>query len=138
MKTIIPFGNRILVKRRKVGEKLSEESKIYLPDRNKDAKTDIADVIYVPEVTFADKELLDNAEEIIRGLSDKARAGNPTALNALLEFNLFIKYKSIKVGDAIMCGKYVGTTFNTNKTTEELTLLLLEEVIGVVQEGPDV
>ena len=76
---IIPFGNRILVKRRKIGEKVGS---IYLPDETKERNTDLADVVYVPDLTFADKHIIDNQEEIIKNITEEAKRGDPEALTS--------------------------------------------------------
>ena len=131
---VIPFGDRILVKRRKIGEKVKEDSMIVLPDAVKERNTDLADVMHVPDLTFADKYILDNAEPIIKAITQKAINGNEDALNALLKLNAFMKEKSVKEGDAIMVGKYVGTDFHTSDN-EDLTLVRASEVIGLVVQS---
>ena len=129
MSKVIPFGDRILVKRRKIGEKAGS---IILPDEVKDRDTDLADVAYIPELTFADNEIIDNAPEIITSLISKARQGNADALKALLQVNAFLKIKSIKAGDAVMISKYVGITFHETGKQDELTLVNGDDVIGLV------
>lgn len=126
---IIPLGDRILVRRRKIGQKVGL---IELPDQVKDRNTDLADVIFVPDLTFSDKEILDNAEEIIKTLTKKAINGNIEATKALLEMNTFIKLKSIKVGDAVMISKYVGVDFHGTGDSEGKTLVKADDVIGLV------
>jgi len=128
---IIPFGDRILCKRRKVGEKVGS---IILPDRVKERATDIADIISIPELTFADQEILDHAEEIIKNLTEKARSGDSDALITLLRVNEFIKIKTLKEGDAVMISKYVGTEFHEKDNPETLTLVRESDIIGVVSE----
>ena len=131
---IIPFNNRILVKRRKVGEKVGSEGLIYAPDQTADAPTDLADVVYVPELTFADKEIIDNAEFYVKSLSEKIKLGESEAMISLLRLNEFLKIKSIKAGDAVMIGKYVGTDFNTSDSREQLTLVLDTDIIGLIKK----
>jgi len=126
---IIPFGDKILVKRRKVGERIGS---LYVSDSIKESNTDLADVIHIPDITFADKEILENAEEMVKSLGKEARRGNSDALIALLRLNEFIKIKSIKEGDAIMLGKYVGIDFMDSNLKENMTLANLEDVIGLV------
>lgn len=133
-KKIIPLGNRILVQRRKVGERLGKSGLIIAPDQVKDASTDLADVIYVPELTFTDKHLIDNAESITASLADKSKQGNSDALVSLLRFNDFLKIKSIKSGDAVMISKYVGTDFTTSDASETLTIVNADDVIGVIAQ----
>jgi len=129
MPKIVPFGNRILVRRRKVGEKAGS---LYLPDSVKDRNTDIADVIEVPELTFSDKYILDNAEKVIGVMTEKVKQGDSHALTALLEINHFVKIKSIKPGDVVFMSKYVGTTFHETGKNEELTLVSGDDIIGYV------
>lgn len=131
-KHVIPFGDRILVKRRKIGEKLGTEGLILAADDTKERPTDLADVVYVPDHTFADKKLADNADEIIENLTEEAKGGNSEALVALIKLNQFLKIKSIKPGDGVMIGKYVGTDFHDTNSSELLTLVDSEQIIGLV------
>lgn len=126
---IIPLGDRILVRRRKIGQKVGL---IELPDQVKDRNTDLADVIFVPDLTFSDKEILDNAEEIIKTLTKKAINGNIEATKALLEMNTFIKLKSIKVDDKVFISKYVGTDFHGTGDAESQTLVRCDDILGIV------
>ena len=130
MKKIIPFGDRILVRRRKIGEK---SGSLYLPEQTADRAIDLADVIYIPDLTFADKALLENSEKIIDSLKDKAIEGNSDALIALLRLNEFIKIKSIKVGDCVFISKYVGTDAYTSDN-KDLTVLNESDIMGVVRD----
>ncbi len=132
MSKVIPFGDRILCKRRKVGEKIGKDGLLYASDNTKDSPTDLADVIYVPELTFGDEQILNNAEKIICSMVEQAKAGNSDSLIALLRLNEFLKIKSIKEGDGIMISKYVGTDFNTSDSQEILTLVNGADIIGLV------
>jgi len=134
MKKIIPFGNRLLVKRQKVGDTLGKEGLIIAPDDTKEQVTDLAEVVYVPEHSFADKALIEKAELIVESMTDRCKEGDSDALIALLRYNDFLKIKSIKVGDTIMMGKYVGTDFHDNETPDLLTLVAEHDVVGVVDE----
>jgi co-chaperonin GroES (HSP10) len=107
---------------------------IVVPDQVKERPTDLADVIYVPDLTFSDNEILDNAETIVKTLTRQAKTGSVESLEGLLRLNTFIKEKSIKVGDVLMIGKYVGTNFHDTESTDDLTLLFASEVIGRVVE----
>jgi len=133
MPRVIPFGDRILVRRRKIGNKVGKGI-IEIPDEVKNRPTDLADVIYTPEHSFADKELIDNANQIVNSMIGKAKDGNSDALISLLRFNEFLKIKTIKQGDAVMIGKYVGTDFHDNKGGENLTLVKGDDIIGRVEE----
>ena len=128
---LIPFGDRILCRRRKVGAKIGE---IYLSEHMADSNTDIADVVYVPDLTFGDKYILDNAEKIIGKLIDKATEGDDHALIAAMKMNEFVRIKSLKEGDVIMVSKYVGTDFMDNNLKQELTLVKSDDVIAVVEK----
>ena len=134
MPNIIPFGNRILVKRRKVGEKVGS---IVMPDIIKEHDTDLADVIFVPDLTFSDKHILDNAEKIVKGLTAKACEGDAEALKALLDVNDFVRLKSIKPNDVVMISRYVGTTFHEKGKSEDLTLVDCRDIIGLVAENKE-
>jgi len=129
MPKIIPFGDRILVKRRPVGK---GEGTIVLPDSVQEHKTDIADVMEVPDLSFADEQMLKNAETIINTFVEKAKEGNSGAYSSLKDFREFLQQRTIKVGDTIMIGKYVGTNFYDNRSTEERALIRTEDIIGLV------
>lgn len=126
---LIPFGDRILCKRRKVGEKIGN---LYLSENMADSNTDIADVVYVPDLTFGDKYILDNAEKIISSLIDKATKGDDHALIAAMKMNEFVRIKSLKEGDCIMLSRYVGVDFMDNSLKQEMTLCKSEDIIAVV------
>ena len=135
MKKIIPFGDRLLVKRRPIGEKIGKAGIIVTADETKERPTDLADVIYTAELSMADKQLIDNAAEIIQGQTDKAKSGDADALVALLKFNEFLKIKSIKAGDAVMVGKYVGIDFHDNAGSGSLTLVNGDDIIALIAEA---
>lgn len=134
MKKLVPYGNRFLVKRRPIGTKLGS-GLIVAADETKDRPTDIADVVYVPDHTFADKELLENAEEIVKTLGAKARAGDHDALKALIEFNHYVRLKSLRPGMTIMLGKYVGTDFMTSEDQRTITICNAEDIVAIVTES---
>jgi len=129
---IIPFGDRILVKRRTINE--DRESSIVLPDSVKDRETDLAEVMYIPEHSFCDKILLEKGEKIIEAQSVKAENGDSEALKALLLFNEYLKIKSVQPGDVVMISKYVGVTFHDNAGSGNLTLVQGSDIIGVVSD----
>ena len=131
MKKIIPYGNRILVRRRKVGAKLN--SVIIAADETAERPTDLADVVYVPNHTFADKELLANAEAIIKAFKEKALQGDSEAFKALLDFHAYLRIKAIQPGKCVFISKYVGTDFQDNEGSGSLTIVAAEDVIGVVE-----
>lgn len=132
MPQVIPFGDRILVKRKKVGQKIGESGILIAADETAERPTDLATVVHVPDHSFADEELIGNAEEIIRGQTQKAKDGDSQSLLALLQFKTYLNIKSIKVGDDVMIGKYVGTTFHDNKGGGNLTLVDGHDIIGRV------
>ena len=109
MKRIIPFGDRVLVKRQKTGEHRVKGT-IVLPDEVEQRDTDIATVKFIPDLTFTDQTLLKDAEGIIEGLSGRAK-DEPEALKQLLNLNQYLKLRTLKVGDMVMMSKYVGTDF---------------------------
>lgn len=131
-KKVIPFGSRILVKRRRIGDRLGKEGIIIAPKSTGERPTDIADVHYVPEYTLYDKELIESAQSICRGLSRKASEGDSGAVDALIKINNFLKSKTVRVGDTIVISKYVGVDFNDNAGNQGMTLLDVDDVIGLV------
>ena len=131
---IIPLGERLLVKRCKVGEKIGKEGQFFASESTANAPTDLADVVHIPELTFGDKKILDNAEKIVGRMTVKASEGDSEALIALLRLNEFIKIKSIKEGDKVMISRYVGVTFTGKDSSEELTLVNGSDIIGMVRE----
>ena len=135
MPKIIPFKDTLLVKRRPVSSTLTDgktKGGIFLPDKVESSFTDIADVVQVPEFTFSDKKIIDNAEKMIDGLTKKVIAGDDNALQALLDLNDFIVRKSIKVGDAVFLSKYAGTDFTSTDSNELQTLIKCSDINGLV------
>lgn len=130
---ITPFGDRILCKRKKTGT-MKKESLIELPDIVKDRPTDLAIVAYVPNQTFTDQQLISNAEAIVKSHAKKASEGSSDALNSLMQFNDYLCKKTIKVGDEILIQKYCGMDFYDNQGEALLTLVDLNDVIGVVSK----
>ena len=133
-KNIIPFGDRILVKRSKVGSTVGKEDIILVSDTVASGLTDIAEVVYIPDHTFIDKELIKAAEDMVGALSLRVKKdGDSDAMMALLRFNDYCRIKSIKVGDKVMVSKHVGITFNDNMHEGELTVLNSQDVIGIIR-----
>lgn len=128
-----PFGDRILVKRRKVGDKLGKEGIIIAPQATGSRTTDLADIVRMPEFTAADVSLLANKERIIGKLTQKAADGDSDALTALLKFNTFLNIRDLKVGDCVMVSKHVGTTFHTSDSADELTIIFGDDIIAKVE-----
>jgi co-chaperonin GroES (HSP10) len=130
---IKPFGDRLLVKRRVVGQKLGSGI-LYASDATGSKATDLADIISVPDFTCADVALLAAKERIIGRLTSKAAEGDAEALKALLNFNTYLSIKDLKAGDCVMISKYVGVTFNTSDNSQEdLTIVLGEDVISKIE-----
>ena len=129
---VIPFGDRILVRRKTVGEKLGS-GVLYAPEQTADRPTDLAEVVYIPDHTFGDSEILQNSVEIIKALVEKSKAGDSEALIALLRLNEYIKIKGIAVGDTIMLSRYVGITFMSKESNQEMTLVNSSDIIGIVK-----
>ncbi len=137
MPKVIPFKDTILVKRRQVKSTLKDgktKGGIVLPEAAEGRYIDLADVVAVPEFTFDDQVLLDNAEKIIKGLAERAGGGDGEALKSLGEFADFLKRKSIKVGDAVFLSRYVGTDFTATGETELQTIVRVNDIIGLVVE----
>ena len=132
-KTLIPYGNRILVRKKKVGDKIGGEGLIFAPDSIKERDTDLAIVVYVPDSSFIDNELFSEAEAIVKGLSVKAKEGNADAFQSLLNFNQYLLIKNIKPGDEVLVSKYAGVTFHDNKGSGDVTLIAGEDIIGIVR-----
>lgn len=131
-KKVVPYGNRLLVRRRKIGEKIG--SLIIAPTATAERPTDLADVVYVPDHTFADKELLENAEKIISSFKAKMLEGDSDAFKSLLDFHAYLRVKSIQVGMTVMISKYIGTDFHDNEGSGTLTLVDAADVIGIIKQ----
>ena len=130
-KRVVPYGDRILVRRRKTGDKVNN---IILPDAVADRPTDVADVVYVADHTFCDKALIEKSAEIIEGLSKKAMEGDSQAVISLLRLNDYLKIKSIQPGDVLLVGKYVGVDFNIKETGESLTVLESDGIYALIED----
>ena len=133
MSKVIPFGDRILVKRVKFKDVNKRESIIVMTEDVENSSTDMAEVVYVPEHSFADEALIKNAEGIVRSQTKKAMEGDSSALKSLLEFNLYLKIKTLKIGDTVMVGNYVGVDFMDSKLEETLTMIRDHEIMGVIK-----
>lgn len=133
MKKIIPFGDRILVKRQKIGDKIGSGI-LHAADQTAERLTEIAQVVAVPDNTLCDKGLLENAESIIQSLENKIKSGDSEALLSLLRFNDYLRIKALRVGDKIFLGKYVGTDFNIGETGETLSIVGSDGIYGVIVE----
>lgn len=134
-KRVIPFGNRVIVRRRRIGSTAGEGSLIELPDEVKDRPTDIADVVYVPNHTFADVKLLENAQSIIGKLSEQMIIGDVDAFNALITLNHYMKFKMLRPGMTVFINKYVGMDFHDNEGSGMLCVVNFEDIIGVIDEN---
>jgi len=131
MTKIIPFGNRILVKREKAGSKLG--SVLVAPDSVSEVLTEIAIVKHVPDHTFIDMVLIKESESMVSALTVKVKNGDSEAMLSLLRFNDYLRIKSIQVGDKVMISKYSGITFNDNFNEGDLSLCDAEDVIGIIK-----
>lgn len=134
MKKIIPFGSRIIVKRRPIGEKLGS-GLILASDETKDRLTEIADVVCVSEQTFIDKQLIANSEKIIESLTQMAMDGDVNAVRSLLDLNEYLKLKMLKPGDVVMVGKYTGIDFTVGETGEQLSITDPDGIRGLIVES---
>ena len=133
MKRVQPFGDRILVRKKKVKDvKQKADSIIIMPDIVEERPTDLAIIVSMPELSLADEKLIEKAEVIISSLSKNASNGDSEALISLLRFKTFCAIKSLRPGDEIMIGKYVGTTFQDTNSDEPLTMVLESDIIGLV------
>jgi co-chaperonin GroES (HSP10) len=128
---LIPYGTRILVKRRKVEDKSSH---IILPDEVKNLPTDIADVVEVPEQSFTDQKLIANAGNIIEGLTLKACGGDALAVDALLKFREYLQVMTIKRGDVLLMARYGGTDFLIQETNSMLCVVEATGIYCLVKE----
>ncbi len=129
---LIPWGTRILVKRRKVEDKSSH---IILPDEVKNLPTDIADVIAVPDQSFCDATLIKNAEKIILGLDKRAQEGDGQALDALMRFNEYLRVMTIRPGDVLLMSRYGGTDFLIQETNQHLCVTDNNGIYALVKES---
>ena len=134
MKKIIPFGSRILVKRRKVGDKLGSGI-LVSPETISDHSTEIADIIFIPDMTLADQELVNNAEKIIKALSDKITTGDSQALDALFKFKEYLNIRSLKVGDPVFISRYMQTDILIGENGQTVTLMDYSDIRGLIVES---
>lgn len=134
MKKIIPYGDRIIVKRRPVGNKLGS-GLLVAADETADRLTEIADVVALPDLTFCDKQLMENSESIITSYSAKAVQGDTNAISALMEFKRYLQVKSLKIGDPVMVGKYTGIDFTVGETGEQLSITDYDGIRGLIVES---
>lgn len=132
-KRIVPYGDKILIQRRKTGDKT--KGNIILPDQVADRPTDVADVVYVPDHTFCDKALIDGSESIVSGLVKKAQEGDGQAFMSLLNFRSYLMLKSIKPGDTLLVGKFIGTDFNIKETGESLTVMDSDGIYAIIEDA---
>lgn len=130
-KKLIPYGTRILVKRRKVEDKSSH---IILPDEVKNLPTDVADVIDVPEQTFTDQKLIANASAIVEALTIKACQGDAAAVKSLLDFKEYLQVMTIKKGDVLLMARYGGTDFMIQETNQMLCVCEASGIYAFVKE----
>lgn len=128
-KRVIPFGNRILVKRRNVGDATKGEGSIILPDAVKGRETELAVVLEIPDPTEADKAILEKADELIEKMKNE---GDYEGLERIRDYLL---KKSVNVGDMIFIGKYAGIDFHDNETRESRTMVLSDDIVGLVVEN---
>lgn len=134
MKKIIPFGTRVIVKRRSIGKTLGSGI-IIAPDDTADRLTELAEVVAVPELTLADKALLESSEGIITALTKNASQGDARAVDSLLKYKDYLSIKTLKVGDIIMVGRYATIEFTVGETGEMLSITDPEGIRGLVVES---
>lgn len=130
---LIPYGTRILVKRRKVEDKSSH---IILPDEVKNLPTDVADVIEVPEQTFTDQKLIANAGAIIEALTIEACKGNAQAVASLLSLKEYLQVMTIRKGDVLLMARYGGTDFLIQETNSMLCVVEASGIYAFIRELP--
>ena len=134
---LVPYGTRILVKRRKVEDKSSH---IILPDEVKNLPTDIADVVEVPGQSMVDRELIKNADGIIKALTESACKGDASAVDSLIKFREYLQVMTIKKNDVLLMARYGGTDFLIQETNQMLCVceptgiyaLVVEKHVNVV------
>jgi len=131
-KKIVPWGDKLLISRRRTGDKT--KGGILLPDATADRPTDVADVVYTPNNSFCDEALIKNSENIINGLTKKAEEGDSQAVISLLRLREYLMIKSIRPGDVLPVGKYVGTDFNIKETGESLTVMDSDGIYAKIVE----
>lgn len=136
MKTIIPFGDRILCKRKEIGKTIGKAGIIVTSQKTEERTTDIAKVVYIPDITDVDKELISSSKDIITSLGKKAKEGKAEAIDALRSLNDYYKLKNIKVGDQIFLTRYTGVDFEeTDNPGTMLTMVRLDDIQGVIVEN---
>lgn len=128
---LVPYGTRILVKKRKVEQKSAH---IVLPDEVLDLPTDIADVVAVPDQSFADRQIIANAAAIIAGLTAKATQGDAAAVDALLKLNEYLRVMALQPGDVLLLARYGGTDFLIQETNQNLCVTDANGIYALVIE----
>lgn len=133
-KKIIPYGDKILVQRQRIGKTMGSGI-IHTTTETEERPTEIAEVVYIPDHSFTDKSLLEHAEQIINALTAKCTGGDSEALISLLRFHEYLQIKSIKVGDKLMISRYAGTDFMVQETGECLSLINADGIIALIVEN---
>ena len=131
MKKLVPFGDRILVRRKKVGEKLWREGIIVAPDSTKDAETDLAVVVDVPKENnfYVGNQ---NRMSFIREATLKVEGIEPfIKVDEYLSKNA---WRLLKPGDEVMLSRSVGIKFQDTSGQGEMTLVKGEDIIGKVEK----
>lgn len=137
-KMLVPCGERILVKRQSIGGKLGSGI-LHAPADTADRPTEIAEVLYIPELSAIDKSLIENSSQITEALAIKCKSGDSEALNSLMEFNRYwndyLRYRLLKVGAKIMISRYAGTDMLIQETNQFLTLIDFNGIVSLVVEN---
>lgn len=133
MKKIFPFGSRITVQRKRVGEKLGSGILI-APDKTADNPTEIATVIDVAHDQI-DDWLLANADKIIESYQKRILEGDTSAYHTLIDLKDYIRSKVVKPGDTVFISKYMQTDIHIGETNQTLTLMDVSDIRGLVVES---
>ncbi len=137
MRRVHPCGDRIMVKRRIIGDTIGKAGIIVTAEETKERTTDIVDVLYVPDKHSAMQVLVASAESIIKALEKRLHeTGDPKCVESLLTMNEIQEKESVKVGDTLFIGKYNGIDFE-DSDNEKATLVNVKDIICKVKQVGD-
>ncbi len=141
-KVVIPFGPRVVVQKLKVGEKI-EGSCLFRSEAAADVEMDAAKILYISDCKDIDTKFVKVQEELRDVFLRKALSGDPASMQAYISCCNHAKevhaLSSLYVGQYVMIGKYVGTSFLRGKLSDLLWVLWASDVMGryVEVEVPD-
>lgn len=126
---ILPFGDRVLVKRVTTGE-IRKGSLIVFTDKTDSNESELAYVVAVPTNKFVDKCVEFTEEYLIKSIRKRLLNGEIELLKDIKEYNEYITLKKLKPGDKIMVSKYVGTVVDDEQAKNTTTFVRISDIVG--------